>query len=174
MSSTEGERRQDAASIGGLYHEFAPELRAFLLGVLKDHHLADEALQSTFTKTIDQQHSIRNENPRGWLFQVAYREAMGLRRRQAVETRGLQGLAWLKRHVESSPDAPLIREETARQIRRALESLPSEQHQVVHRRIHQNQTFAEIAAALGVPLGTVLTRMRLALQKLQQKLTDLE
>jgi RNA polymerase sigma factor (sigma-70 family) len=174
VSSTEGEGRRGSASIGGLYHEFAPELRAFLLGVLKDHHLADEALQSTFAKAIDQQHTIRNENPRGWLFQVAYREAMGLRRQQGVEGRGLQGLAWLKRDVDSAPDAPLIREETARQVRRSLESLPPEQQQVVHRRIHLNQTFAEIASELGLPLGTVLTRMRLALQKLQQKLTDLE
>jgi RNA polymerase sigma-70 factor (ECF subfamily) len=174
VSSTESEGRQGSASIGGLYHELAPELRAFLLGLLKDHHLADEALQVTFTKAIDQQHTIHNTNPRGWLFQVAYHEAMFLRRQQGVEGRGLRGLAWLKGDTVASPDDPLIREEVAQRVRESLNALPVEQREVVHRRIHHNQTFAQIAAELGLPLGTVLTRMRLALHKLQQKLTDLE
>lgn len=160
--------------IGGLYEQLAPELRAFLLGLLRNHDLADEALHATFVRIIEKQETIRDSNPRGWLFQVAYHEAMAVRRRQGVERRGLQGLAWLKREPESSPDARLVRTEVARRIRQSLHALPPEQRLVVQKRIEQNQTFAAIAAELQVPLGTVLTRMRLALRKLQQQLTDLE
>jgi len=174
VCATEPQGQHSPAPIGGLYRQLAPELRAFLLGLLKNHDLADEALHTTFTRALEKQDSIRDPNPRSWLFQVAYHEAMRLRRRQGVERRGLQGLAWLQREIESSPDIPLIREETARRVRECLNSLPPEQQHVVLRRVEHNQTFAQIATDLGVPLGTVLTRMRLALQKLQKQLTDLE
>jgi len=174
VSSPERKHLQGPAAIGGLYQQHATDLRAFLLGLLKDQHLAEEALQGTFTKAVDQYGTIRDSNPRGWLFQVAYREAMWLRRRQGANRRGLEGLAWLQRFEETSPDEPLLREESARRVREGLAALPAEQQHVVRRRIEDNQTFAQIAADLGVPLGTVLTRMRLALEKLRQRLTDLE
>jgi len=174
VSATEPQGQQSPAPIGGLYQQLAPELRAFLLGLLKDHDLADEALHASFTKIIEKQETIRDSNPRAWLFQVAYHEAMAVRRKQGVERRRLQGLAWLKREREAAPETPLIRDEVARQIRQSLNTLPAEQRDVVLRRIEHNQTFSEIATELGIPLGTVLTRMRLALQKLQKQLSDLQ
>lgn len=53
-----------------------------------------------------------------------------------------------------------------------LATLPFEQQQVVEARIQRGQTFAAIAAELGLPLGTVLTRMRLALAKLRRSLGE--
>lgn len=174
VSSPERESQHRPAAISGLYQEFAADLRAFLLGLLKDHHLAEEALQATFAKAVDHHATIRDPEPRGWLFQVAYHEAMLLRRQQGVEQRHRRGLAWLKKNDTSTPDEPLIRAEVSQRLRESLAELPVEQQQVVRRRIEGNQTFAEIAAELRVPLGTVLTRMRLALRKLQHSLTDLE
>lgn len=173
MSPTEGEDKPVRAAISGLYEKFAPGLRAFLLGVLRDHHLAEEALQSTFAKVVLKGHTIEEADPRGWLFQVAYREAMYLRRRQGVETRGLQRL-WPTDREHPPPDEQLIRDEDVRQVQESLKSLPPEQQQVVYGRVYRNQTFAEIAAELGVPLGTVLTRMRLALEKLHRNLAPPE
>lgn len=174
MSSTEDDSRHKPAAFDGLYQDFGQPLRAFLLGLLKDWHLAEEALQTTFAKALAHHSEIRNETRRGWLFQVAYREAMLIRRKQGVERRNLQGLAWLARDGEAPPDARLINRETAGRIRESLRLLPEEQRQVVVRRIDGNETFAEIAAELGLPLGTVLTRMRLALKKLQQELDDIQ
>ena len=56
------------------------------------------------------------------------------------------------------------------QVQLALETLPAEQQQIVKLRIYDELTFAAIAEQLGLPLGTVLTRMRLALKKLNQRL----
>lgn len=174
VSATEPQGQQSPAPIEFLYEQLAPELRAFLLGLLKQHDLADEVLHTTFTKALEKHETIRDSNPRSWLFQVAYRQAMELRRRQGVERRGLKGLAWLRRELAAAPDTPLINDEIARKIHEAVNSLPLEQQQVVLRRIHDDRTFAEIATELGIPLGTVLTRMRLALQKLQRQLIDLQ
>ncbi|MBL8825420.1 MAG: hypothetical protein JNM18_00445, partial [Planctomycetaceae bacterium] len=60
--------------------------------------------------------------------------------------------------------------ETVVGVRQAIEQLPAEQRQVVRLRIYENRTFAEIATALKLPLGTVLTRMQLALKKLKKAL----
>ena len=51
-----------------------------------------------------------------------------------------------------------------------MERLPVEQRRVIRMRIYEDKTFAVIAEELGAPLGTVLTRMRLALRKLEAEL----
>ena len=68
------------------------------------------------------------------------------------------------------PDDGLIRGETVDAVRRALGALPDAQRQVVLARVYDDKTFAQIARESGLPLGTVLTRMRLALDKLRDAL----
>jgi RNA polymerase sigma-70 factor (ECF subfamily) len=65
-----------------------------------------------------------------------------------------------------------IRGEERAVVRRALAELPPEQRRVVEARIDQGKSFAVIAAEQGLPLGTVLTRMRLALEKLRRALGE--
>jgi DNA-directed RNA polymerase specialized sigma24 family protein len=57
-------------------------------------------------------------------------------------------------------------------LRTAIGQLPQEQRIVVERRIHHHETFAQIAEQLDVPLGTVLTRMRIATQSLRKSLHE--
>lgn len=65
----------------------------------------------------------------------------------------------------------LIREELVEQVRRGLTTLPTDQQIVVRKKLFEEKTFREIAEELGVPEGTVVTRLRLALEKLR-KLVD--
>lgn len=174
MSSPEGEARLDPAEIDGLYAAHADALRAFLTGLLRNRELAGEALQATFGKAVAQGHGVQPGSLRSWLFQVAYREAMVLRRRQGVESRSLEKVFWSSRRQVELPDEEVIRREAVSRVRAAVERLSLEQRAVVELRIHEELTFAEIAAKLNVPLGTVLTRMRSALHKLHQALHEPE
>jgi RNA polymerase sigma-70 factor (ECF subfamily) len=61
-----------------------------------------------------------------------------------------------------------------RQIRRALATLPGAQRQVIEMAYFHGMTRQEIAQATGEALGTIHTRARLALQKLQQELSQEE
>ena len=166
--TTTNEVRIDPAVIAALYLDHGDELRAFLVGVLKDHDLANEALQATFIKAMEQGHTAHEETRKGWLFRVAFHEALAIKRRSKTYDNNLRKMAWSRPNPEPhSPDDRLCRWETIVNVRKALEGLPANQREIVHLRIYEEKTFAEIAEELKVPLGTVLTRMRSAMRKLE-------
>lgn len=162
--------RIDPGLVASLYVEHSGELRNFLIGVLRDPELAGEVLQATFTRCVEVGHTAREETLKGWLFRVAFHEALAFRRRQGVDARAKEKLAWTTKPASPSADERLIRWESVEAVRAALEELPPEQRDVVRQRIYEEKTFAVIAAEQGLPLGTVLTRMRLAMEKLRKKL----
>jgi RNA polymerase sigma-70 factor (ECF subfamily) len=155
-----------------LYAAHANELRGFLIGVLRDVDLANEALQATFGKLVELGHTAREESLKGWLFRVAFHEALALRRRQSVEQRSVVKLRTLLRGCSEKPEDRLERDETVQKVRRALERLSPEQRIIVHKKLYEEKTFAVIAGELNLPLGTVLTRMRTALRNLGNDLRD--
>lgn len=176
----------DAADrpVNDWFADFAVELRAFLLGVLRNDDLAGEALQATLVKALERGHEARLETRRGWLFRVALNEALVLKRRAKVQEKSFRELAQndARRHESAggsvtrneSPEGFVLRAEAIEQVRLALDDLPTEQRRVVRMRIYEHKTFAVIASELKLPLGTVLTRMRLATEKLRDRLSELD
>jgi RNA polymerase sigma-70 factor (ECF subfamily) len=165
-----GQATIDPTLVAALYAEHASELRRFVLGVVRDPEVAGDVLQMTFARAIERGHAARGETFKGWLFQVAFREALTARRRRETRDRANRRLASLGFQAGERPEEGLIRAETVVAVRKALEGLPAEQGRVVWARMYEDKTFAEIAEESGLPLGTVLTRMRLALQKLRRTL----
>lgn len=179
-----GKDRIDPAGSADWFADFAGELRAFLVGVLRNDDLASEALQATLIKAIERGHEARPETRRGWLFRVALNEALVLKRKAKVQEKSFRELAQadLRRHESAggsvirneSPEGFALQSEVVEHVRQALDGLPFEQQRVVRMRIYENKTFAVIADELQVPLGTVLTRMRLAMEKLRDRLGGLD
>ena len=163
------EQRLAPERIAQLHAECSQELHRLALGVLHDVHLAADVVQATFAKAIEQGHTAE-ESLRGWLFRVAMNEALALRRRQGVQARGLEQLAWLREGREDCgrPDDLAGRREQSERARRAVDGLPPEQRQVVYMRLYEQKTFATIADELRVPLGTTLWRMQAAIKKLRE------
>ena len=159
----------DPAVVAGLYVQHSEELRRFLTGVLRDPELASEVLQGAFAKAVDLGQTVQTDSLKAWLFRVAYNEALAIRRRKAVHERATRELL-ADAPLSEGPEASLVRFETVERVRAALELLPAEQREVVRRRIYEGQKFATIAHQTGLPLGTVLTRMKLALNKLRERL----
>lgn len=155
--------------VSALHAEHAGELCAFLAGVLRDVDLAQEALQSTFSRLLEQGHTAREESIKGWLFRVAYHEAMLLRRRQGTRERSLARLARDWSRESASPEQAATQRDAAQEARAALNRLPAAQRIIVEMRIDEDKKFAVIAAELKLPLGTVLTRMRTALAALRRE-----
>ncbi|GAB4150164.1 MAG: sigma-70 family RNA polymerase sigma factor [Planctomycetaceae bacterium] len=168
MSASENQKI-DPATVAALYVDYADDLRAFLIGVLRNGDLANEALQATFTKALESGHTARKATLKGWLFRVGYHEALAIRRKQKIQRKSMQKLAWNTNQESEAPEENVSRVETVKRVRAAMERLSEEQRQVVHMRIYEGKTFAVIAEEIGAPLGTVLTRMRLALKKLHRE-----
>lgn len=170
MPPSPPDERADAALIASLFLKHAEELRRFLIGILRRHDQAHDALQATFSKAVEYAHTANSETLKGWLFRVAYHEAINLKRRAALDHKAHERLAAAAEPEPTLPEFGLLRWETVQQVREALDCLPPEQRQVVVMRIYEEKKFVTIAEELGVPLGTVLTRMQLALKKLRRLL----
>jgi RNA polymerase sigma-70 factor (ECF subfamily) len=159
-----------------LYLEYGERLVAFARGLLGDADLAREVVQVTFGRAIEAAGGVRPESLKAWLYRVAYNEAMAVGRRRGIEGRALERLSGGRlsdrRGGAGPPEEDLIRWEQVRRVREVLDQLPSEQRTVVQLRIYEERTFADIAQRLSLPLGTVLTRMRLALAKLHKALQE--
>ena len=162
----------DQVLVTALYAEHADELRRFLTGVLRDGQLAADVVQTTFTRLLEQGHTTQAGSRKAWLFRVAYHEALAIRRREAVGDKVARQVAWTVPAGSHAADEPLVRKEAVAAVQQALRSLPPEQQQVVRMRIHEEKTFAVIAAELNIPLGTALARMHAALAKLRKILKD--
>ncbi len=159
----------DPARVAALYVDHGQELRRFVLGVVRDADLAADVVQAAFVKCLERGHEARAESLKGWLFRVAYHEALAARRRQATRDSALPRLA-SRTHASHRPEEGLVRGEVAESVRKVLETLPYEQRFIVMARIQEDKTFAAIAREHGLPLGTVLTRMRRALARLRTAL----
>lgn len=146
-------------------HEAA--LFQFLVGMLRDHHLAEDVLQETFVRALERLDGVDGEHLRGWLFTVAYHQALLARRRQ--KSRPAAALAPADEPAERTPgpaEAAALRDE-ARRVGRLLERLPAPQREVIRQRVYEGKRFREIAAALGCPLNTALARMHDGLKRLR-------
>lgn len=158
--------------------EWETDLKGFLLGVLKSHHLAEDAYQRTVVRAIEAAQAVRTETLRGWLFRIALNEGRLLLRqrnqdaelqasffdqgaRDQWEHQSSRGAQWI-----SGPE--IVTSEAIEAIQQSLFRLPAEQQEVIRRRIYKDQTFAQIAEQMQSPLGTVLTWMRRGLLRLKQ------
>src|SRR5580704_8918210 len=74
----------DPQALDLLFERYETPLFQFLLGILKDTHRAEDALQETFVRALSRLDGVDPDHLRGWLFTIAYHEAMLLRRRQRV------------------------------------------------------------------------------------------
>ncbi|HND50856.1 MAG TPA: sigma-70 family RNA polymerase sigma factor [Pirellulaceae bacterium] len=167
---TADERALDASTVAALYVEHSDELRRFLIGVLRDPQLAADVLQATFVKLVERGGETRDDTRKAWLFQVAYREALAIRRRENVGDRVVRQAAWSRQPAASGVDESLLRRESIEAVQAAMHELPVEQQTVVRMRIYEEKTFAEIARELNIPLGTALARMHAALGKMKKRL----
>jgi RNA polymerase sigma-70 factor (ECF subfamily) len=108
------------------------------------------------------------ENLKAWIFRVALntgrdvRASAWRRRRQSLVDEGTMLTA-----VERNPASDVERAEELGRVRRALRDLRPEEQEVFLLRQNGALTYEAIAEAIGIPLGTVKTRMRLAIEKLR-------
>jgi RNA polymerase sigma-70 factor (ECF subfamily) len=160
-------RAGDDSALDALCARYEGVLYQFLLGMLRDHHRAEDALQETFVRALEKLDGVDPDHLRGWLFTVAYHQAMLSRRRE--KTRAADPLADFLEVVGREPDplAQAAGRDDARRLLALLEQLPAAQREVIRQRVYEGKRFREIAADLKCPLNTALARMHEGLKRLR-------
>jgi RNA polymerase sigma-70 factor (ECF subfamily) len=165
-------RAGDDAALEALFERHETPLYCFLLGMLRDIHQAEDALQETFVRALERLNGVDPEHLRGWLFTVAYHQAMLLRRREASRNRRLRPVAVQPETVQAPDPLPgpvdqAERSDERQRLRNLLDQLPAPQREVIRQRVYEGKKFREIAESVGCPLNTALARMHEGLKRLR-------
>jgi RNA polymerase sigma factor (sigma-70 family) len=150
--------------------EWQSELMGLLYHLVGNSEDARDALQETFVKCWRNREKIAQvQNLKAWVFRVALNTARDLR--QTAWRRHRKGLPEDEACIPSRQPSVEAQVETTEQImllREAVGELRAEEQEVFLLRQNGQLTYEEIAEELGVPTGTVKTRMRLALIRLRE------
>ena len=165
------QRRPEALS--ELYDRYNRMIFSLALNTVGDAATAEEITQDVFHRAWERAGQYRPDQAKvsTWLTSVARHRAIDQLRRQGVRPEG-QSIGWadLSPGTEPSTAGPEQDAELAlqrRRIRAAVAQLPKEQRQVLALAYFQGYSQTTIAETLSLPLGTVKTRIRLAMEKLR-------
>ena len=166
-------RQRDRSALAALYDRYARSVYSLVLSIVRDRSAAEDIVQELFVQLW--QYPDLYDAGRGafapWFLRMARNRAIDALRRRQRDRRLHERLHAVEWWTESDdPDALTVLGEEATRIRRALADLASEQRQVIELAYFGGLTQREIAEYLGIPLGTVKTRIRTALQRLADAL----
>ncbi|PPK88597.1 RNA polymerase sigma factor (sigma-70 family) [Neolewinella xylanilytica] len=153
-----------------IYARYRSELEAFVHSRIDDEEARD-ILQDVWAALSAALENQQLDNPRAWLYRVARNRLTDRFRSQSSRPDFLDPTVVDQEEVADVPySAPRdLREE----IDRAIDTLPAKQREVFIRNAVRGETLREIAADLGVPLKTVISRKGYARQRLRDLLQEL-
>lgn len=160
-------RAGDDSALTAIFARYEVPLFQFLLGILRHHDQAEDALQETLVRALERLDGVDDNHLRGWLFTVAYHQAMLIKRRQKAKTMASEEADG---QVSDSAPGPLHQAEQqddARRLQELLDQLPPQQQEVIRQRVYEGKRFREIAVDLGCPLNTALARMHEGVKRLR-------
>ena len=170
-------KHQDREAYHQLFQHFGPQIKYYALSNGLASH-ADELVQEVFV-SIWRRSSLydwRKAAASTWIFTIARNQRIDMlrkmRRTSAEITVETEDLWQIPGEQEDEPVTSLHRLMSERRIRESLSHLPEEQVTVIAKVYMENKSHQMVADELNIPLGTVKSRVRLALNKLKVILQD--
>ncbi len=163
-------------ALAEIYDRYGRLVFSLALRVLDDESLAEEVTQDVFTQLWNKADQYRSAQGKviTWLTSMARNRSIDILRRRSVRPEGHQ-IGWADGTSPDLADPVEVEEQVElgqdrHRLLVAIHELPEEQRRVLALAYFQGYSHQEIADALQEPLGTVKTRLRLAMQKLRQAL----
>ena len=175
-------KARDERALGELYDQIAPWVLGLTFRILQDEDEAGEVVADVFVQVwrhIDQ-HDARRGPLVPWILSIARNRALDVLRRRRRWWRKTERVAQAQPAEAEETVAPTPHEASVpgwpvhREVHAALAALPEEQRRVVMLSYFEGLSHREIAQRLKQPLGTVKTRMRMAHQRLTERLKHLK
>jgi RNA polymerase sigma-70 factor, ECF subfamily len=165
---------RDKGALAQLFAHFGPRVKSMMLKLGAGDALAEDLVQETFLSVWRKAHLYSADRGAAatWIFTIARNLRIDQVRRQSnkpyedVEAISLESDAPIA-------SATLEQGEVIARVSEALKTLPAEQQEVVRLSFLHDLPHAQIAERVGIPLGTVKSRLRLAYDRLRPMLEDL-
>jgi RNA polymerase sigma-70 factor, ECF subfamily len=176
-------RGGDKAALGPLVRRYERELFHYLARYLRDETLAADVFQLTFLAVFRKIQQYEPGRPaRPWLYTVATNQAIDASRRKArrpdqTAPEGFDDPAGAFAGLPATTPDPADETEAAEtraRVRAAVDELPEALRQTVILAYFQGLKYSDVAEALGVPVGTVKSRLHAAVAKLAAAWTRVE
>lgn len=160
-------RSGDPDAVREIYREYAGAISTVARSIVRNDELAAEVVQQTFVKAWRSAASFdRGKQLAPWLYAIARTTAIDALRSELRPTRGGH-----EPEVDVHVDGESLESTWERfEVRRAIDALPPDEREVVHRSHLLGQTHDEIARQLGIPIGTVKSRSGRAHKRLAEAL----
>jgi RNA polymerase sigma-70 factor, ECF subfamily len=161
----------DLAALATAYDEYGALVHAVAHGVLRDPSMAEEVTQEAFTYlwTNPDRFDPSRGSLRAWVNLLAHRRSVDRVRREQRRTE-TESRIDADRVADGDIEDHVTTQWVCQRVRRALQTLPPEQREVLVRAYYGGRTYREVAMDLSLPEGTVKSRVRLALRHLNEQL----
>ena len=161
--------KQDQSAFAELFGHFAPRVKAFLMKSGASPDLAEEVTQEVMATLWRKAHMFdpAKASVSTWIFTIARNRKIDVLRKQRRPEP--EDLPW---GPEAEPDQEdmLALQQESEQLGQALAALPEKQRDLIVRAYYGELSHSEIAEQTGLPLGTIKSRIRLALERLRHQL----
>jgi len=162
---------EDMHAFEALYRAYAPRLRRFLRGVLRQHALVDEVLDDTMLVAWRKAHTFdASSRVSTWLFAIAYRQAMKAVRRSDVPLPDPRDEP--RAPSDTEPDNTLQHHQLRARLDATIAQLTPEHRAVIELTYFHGHGCKDIAEIVGCPVATVKTRMFYARRRMKTLLGD--
>ena len=162
--------QQDKVAFAALFRHFAPRVKGFLMKSGMSAALAEECAQDVLATLWQKSHLFdpTRASVATWVFTIARNRRIDAARRAARPEP--EDLPWGPEAEPDQQEALEMAQETER-LGAALARLPEAQRALIEKAYFGELTHTEIAAETGLPMGTIKSRIRLALDKLRAQLS---
>ncbi|WP_413886085.1 sigma-70 family RNA polymerase sigma factor [Tateyamaria sp.] len=160
---------QDQAAFAELFDHFAPRVKGFLIKSGADASLAEECTQEVLATCWHKAHMFdpTRASVATWIFTIARNRKIDVLRKQRRPEP--EDLAWGPQEEPDQVDVLALQQESE-QLGRAISELPEAQRELIQKAYFGDFSQSEIAAQTGLPLGTIKSRIRLALDRLRREM----
>jgi RNA polymerase sigma-70 factor (ECF subfamily) len=164
--------RQDRAAFAALFRHFAPRIKAFIMRNGTDADAAAEVAQEAMILVWRKAASFDRSRASAatWIYTIARNKRIDLLRRTGRPPIDTEDWLTIFSTEEDTADKSVLAGQTYVRMKELMDGLPADQLVVIRKAFFEDKTHTAIAEELRLPLGTVKSRIRLALGRLRAAL----